>query len=383
MKKWLYFLAGILGWVSASAQISLTDSKNSLEFSGVMGVLYNYRFYQNPSTNTDFSKNTFSLSTARIKMEGKKGRNWEYQFQFDLARLSNQDPGEFPAILDANCTYNGPITVTMGFQKLPYSRSSLVPFQFQPYWQRAEIARGYIFSRRDVGVTLEKSFWKQRAKIQAGVYSGQGEYILTAITGGDGDPSGKPEFVGRAEVSWPGRYRYSEVFDTRHVPYPMIAIGANGRYTQRSSSIKGVTDFDLKFVQGKKYVYGLDIAAQYMGLSALFEIHQLKMFPTGQDTNFLRARQTTYFRAGGYIAQLAYYAKRIKSGFLIRYDNLVPSDLIPNYLVSNVSFCYDYMVKGTKSMLRLQYIKRTGPENLAVPSKFLDDVVKVGWQFAF
>jgi hypothetical protein len=164
-------------------------------------------------------------------------------------------------------------------------------------------------------VTLEKTFWKQRAKIQAGVYSGQGEYILSAVTGGDGDPSARPEFVGRAEVSWPGRYRYNEVFDTRHVPYPMVSIGANGRYTNRTSSIKGITDFDLKFVQGKKYTYGLDIAAQYMGFSALFEIHQLKIFPTGQDTNFLRARQTTYFRAGGYIAQLAYYSKRIKSGF--------------------------------------------------------------------
>jgi hypothetical protein len=119
MKKWLYFLAGILSWVGASAQISLTDSKNSLELSGVMGVLYNYRFYQNPGTNTDFSKNTFSLSTARIKMEGKKGRNWEYRFQFDLARLSNQIRENFPAILDANCTYNGPLSVTMGFQKLP------------------------------------------------------------------------------------------------------------------------------------------------------------------------------------------------------------------------------------------------------------------------
>ena len=390
-------LFSLLAITPAFSQLTLSNWDNVLEISGLLSVIYNTRYL--PASETDHSKTYFGVNTARFKLEGRSGRNYEYQLQMDFSRLGyNANIGEFPAILDANFTYKGLeiFDAQVGYGKVPYSRSNLVPFGSQPLWQRGEIARGYIFSRRDVGVKLSKDFWQQRIMLQGGVYSGQGEQILTSVTGGDNDPSGTFEYIGRADISWPCRYRYSDVLDVNHVPVPMIAIGVNGRYVERKQSFpEGISDFDLKVVAGKRSSIGFDVAAQYQGFSALFEMHQITIHPDSNEFSnskpLLQGKQTDYFRIGGVIAQLAYYNRKIKSGFIVRYDELNPNDLIPDN--TDRAFCYGYnfLLNGFKSIIRIQYWQRVGPWKDGgftsvrdYPNvKRQDNQLRIGWQYAF
>jgi hypothetical protein len=371
---------------NVAAQYTFNNGKSSLEIGGLVSSYYNYRVYKTPN-NTDFKKNHFVLNTARLKIEGRVSNKYEYEFQLDFSRLGTSDVlGEFPTMLDANFTYKKlPVDIVVGYQKLPFSRSSMVSFGHQPGWQRPEIARGYLYSRRDIGITLQKTLWQDRVGLYGGIYTGQGEYILTSANGGDGDASGKPEYVGRAEFSYPCKYRYSEVYDTRQVRKPMFSIGANGRYVTRTTNPKiGIADFDLTLAGGKRSIVGLDVAAQWRGFSGLFEIVQMTLKnPTNKA--LLNNKLTDRVVAGGMTAQLAYYSKKIKSGFLLRYDELTPSDLVAtDYKIKNLSFCYNYMLDGFRSMLRFQYIYRMiKDDNTRLEQKYHDDLVRLGWQLAF
>lgn len=378
----------------ARGQINFTNGHHSLELKGMVSGQYTHRFLNpdnpnfrlgnNPNNALDHKKNVFELNTARIQFEGRIGKMYEYELQFDLARIGfTSNIGEFPAIVDGYFKYIGwnIMDITVGYQKLPYSRSSLTSFTYQPFWQRGEVARGRVFSRRDAGVTLSKSFWQQRANVYFGAYSGQGEYILTSVTGGDNDPMGTPELVGRFDIAYPSRYRYNDVYDHKNSPQLMVALGLNGRYVQRMRSLTGIADYDLKIIAGTKSVLGLDFAAQYKGFSALIELHQMQISPTGADTVRLQGKDTNFFRAGGTIAQLAYFNKDFKSGLAIRYDDFIPNDLILNNQEKTVSFAFNYMIDGFRSMLRLQYWHRLDPNNNLLLRT--SDQVRIGWQLQF
>src|SRR5690606_4134466 len=115
--------------------------------------------------NQNKNKDRFKLRDARFFIEGRIGNTYEYKLQADLSSLgaTEVDP-ESPALYDAYITYKGfePVNITVGYGKLPYSRASMVAFANSPYWQRAEVVRGDLFPRRDVGITLDKSLWKSR-----------------------------------------------------------------------------------------------------------------------------------------------------------------------------------------------------------------------------
>ena len=389
----IYTIFGLFFILLASkvtGQFTITGPKNSIEISGLISFDYNYRFLSNPGNEPDYKKNKFELGNARFKIEGRTGLHYEYNLQLDLSRLGYTDVvGEFPALLDASFIYKSKLVdIAGGYQKVPYSRSSLVPFQYQPMWQRAEISRGYMFSRRDVGVTLSKEMWNDRIALYAGAYSGQGEYIMTSITEGDNDKNGTLEYIARAEVNYPYKIKYRDVYDTHHSSIPSISLGVNGRYVNRTKSLPyGTTDFDVKLISGKKTTYGLDLATQYKGFSGLFEIHQMKIEPTDPTdiTNFLLSKQTTYFYAGGTVVQLAYYSKKLKSGILARYDELITNDLRSStYKVQNISLCYNLLLNGYKSMLRVQYWYRINNDiQSSIPQKFKDDQIRIGWQYSF
>lgn len=368
-----------------SAQFSLTNGSDVVDIGFYFSTFYNKRFLHDTSTSIekDFKKDRFELGNARLSFEGRHKNDYEYELGLDFSKLGyTNDLGETPAILNAHFSYKklNFINIKVGYQKLPYSRSSLTPLAYSPYWQRGEIARGNVFSRRDVGVLLYKDFWQQRVNIDVGLFTGQGENILTSVTGGDNDASGKYEFAGRIDFAYPVRYRYRDVYDTRHVPIPMFAVGANYRYVERKESIKGIADYDLKIVAGYRTLAGIDFAAQYKGFSCMLETHYLKLTPN--DTGLLQAKPTNYFRAGGTILQLNYFSKKLKSGFSIRYDDFIPNDLVKNNTEKTVSFGYNYMLNGFKSMIRIQYwyrmVDRFNPLLLRT-----DDQLRVGWQYSF
>lgn len=387
MRYCLYIFFGLLLSGSATAQLTLGNGEHQVEIGTVFSSYLNYRPIKPDAGNQSRNKDRFRLRDARLYAEGRIGNKYEYKLQVDFANLGNEanDP-ENPGLFDANMTYKGfrPFYITVGYGKLPYSRASLINFSNSPFWQRAELVRGSIFSRRDVGVTLEKQLWNNRINIYAGVYSGVGEVFLQ----GDNDPSGGFEYIGRVDVSYPSRYRYREV-DDKISPVPMVQLGVNGRYSQKKlpagrTFLPGQTgEYGVKAVDGERSGIGMDASFQYKGLSAQFETHSFRGTPQNENDPLLRGlpKELTggYFRFGGMVAQMSYFAKPIRSVFSVRYDELDLNDLVPGKS-QRMSFAYAFQLQGMRSMIKAQYFRILKEESID-PLRWVEQF-RIGWQLS-
>jgi len=325
-------------------------------------------------------------------LEGRVSDIWEYELQVDFVDLASSATGEIdpenPGLMEARVTYKGLefIDVELGYGKLYYSRSSLNPFIYSPYWQRAQIVRGDIFSRRDVGITLKKGLWRQLVNVYAGAYTGLGEISLR----GDNDSSGALEYVGRIDFAYPSRYRYREI-DDRVTPIPMFQLGLNGRYTDRQltegrpfpEGSQG--EYGLKMIDGKRYVYGMDFSFQYMGFSGQFEIHQMRGEPLSPSNPLFQglvpAQTNGYFLAGGWLSQINYFHKPWKSIISLRYEELDLSDLVAGKS-QRLCGALAYQIKGFDAMIKAQYFHNLGVQE---PIDLLrwNEQIRIGMQFNF
>ncbi|AWI25959.1 porin [Flavobacterium pallidum] len=362
--KHFYLYLILLSVSGASAQLTLTNGNHTLEISGSVSAYYNYRALKDGEFEKD--KDRFKLRDAQLQLEGRIGNIWEYELQMDFADMSannsNAQPDpENPGLMDAYVKYKGLklFDVQVGYGKLFYSRSSMVPFAYSPYWQRADLVRGDIFSQRDVGVTIMKDFLNQRLNVYAGIYTGLGELSLQ----GDNDASGQPEYAARVDFSYPSRFRYRDI-DDRITPIPMFTIGINARYANKTlpegevfpENAEG--EYGLKVINGKKYVYGFDAAFQYMGFSGQFEMHQVKGEPALANDpllhNLAAAQTGGYFLSGGYVAQLNYFAKSIRTILSARYEELDLNDLVKGNS-RRFSPAIAYQIDGFDAMIKFQY----------------------------
>lgn len=386
MKKVLIILLVAIN-ASLIAQVSITAGNHNVEISGAISTYYNHRFLKDGFT--DYKKNRFKLRDAQLQIEGRYGNKIEYEFQFDIADLAlgSVDP-ENPGLMDAYVTfkYIPKVDVTVGYGKTPYSRASLVAFINSPYWQRAEMVRGDIFSRRDVGVTLSTSLWKQRIALYGGVYTGMGEISLR----GDNDPSGRPEYMGRVEFAFPSRYRYLDI-DTRVTPIPMFVIGGNARYVNKTQQPGGVLpsgsqgEYLVKIIDGKKTGFGGDMSFQYMGFSTQFEIHQFILRPSNPNSFLFQGTSADfnegYVRVGGYYGQINYFSKYLQSIFSVRYESLNINDLADGRL-ERISAAYAYQIKGFNAMIKAQYFHNLKEETQIDPLSW-NEQIRVGFQYLF
>lgn len=389
MKNTLYIAFLLIG-ISSYGQISISNGDHIIEISGSTSTYYNQRILKETSNN--HNKDRFKLRDAQIQIEGRIKDIWAYELQVDFADIAANDTGEIdpenPGLMDAYVEYKGLdwFDIKLGYSKVPYSRSSMTPFGFTPYWQRAEMVRGSMFNRRDVGITLSKGFWKQRVNIAAGVYTGLGEISLN----GDNDASGNPEFIGRAEVAYPSRFRHREI-DDRHTPIPMFVFGLNGRYTNKKLP-EGRTfpegaqgEYNMKVIDGKKYAYGFDLAFQYMGFSGQFELHQIKGEPQKQNDPLylgLPLEQTEgYFLAGGYVAQLNYFIKDWKTIISARFEELDLNDLATGKS-QRFSPAIAYQINGFDAMIKFQYFNILKEESSIDPLRWTEQF-RIGLQLRF
>lgn len=374
-----------------SGQVTIYNGNHSLEISGVISTYYNYRVLKPDASNQDLNKNRFRLRDAQIQLEGRIGRDWEYEFQADLADIASgqaQIDGENPGLMDANFTYKGLgfVNIKVGYGKLDYSKSSLVPIIYSPYWQRAQIVRGDVFSRRDIGITLSNSFWKQRINIYSGIYNGLGERSLR----GDNDPSGGLEYLMRFDFAYPSRFRYREI-DDRHVPLPMFQVGFNGRYTKRhlpegsSFPANSLGEFGLNLIDGERYVYGLDASFMFKGFSGNFEIHQYRGQPRDENHPLFQGlplEQTEgFFLVGGLLGQLNYFSLKLNTIFSVRYEQLDLSDLVVGRS-DRLSFAIAYQLNGYNSMIKFQYFNILNEEEIIDPLRWTEQF-RIGWQLLF
>jgi len=388
MRK-IFLFCFLIFSVVASAQLTISNGQHVLEISGSISTYYNHRILKPESDNRN--KDRFKLRDAQIQLEGRIKDLYEYELQVDFVDLAQSAAGlidpENPGLMDAYIRYKGLsfVDVQVGYGKLHYSRSSMVPFIYSPYWQRAELVRGDIFSRRDVGVTLMKALWKQRINVYAGVYTGLGELSLL----GDNDASGKPEYASRVDFAWPARYRYRDI-DTKISPVPMFAIGVNGRYsnkrlpTGRSFPTNSQGEYGLKLTNGERYVYGFDATFQFKGFSAQFEMHQLRGQPQFvgdyQLQGYSPEQNGGYFLAGGYVSQVNYFCKKIKTIVSVRFEELDLNDLVPGNS-QRLSGAVAYQIKGFDSMIKFQYFNILKEESID-PIRWTEQF-RIGWQLTF
>lgn len=371
------------------AQLTLSNGNHVLEFTGSLSSYYNYRFLKPGEEN--LRKNRFRLRDAQMQFEGRYKNLFEYELQFDIADIALGNSGpidpENPGLMDAYVKYKGlpHLDITVGYTKLPYSRNSLTPFIYSPYWQRAQLLRGDLFSRRDVGITLSTDFWKQRLKIIGGVYTGLGEITLR----GDNDASGALEYVGRVEAAFPARYRYRDI-DIRHSPLPMFSLGLNGRYTNRSLPQGTVVpqfaagEYGIKNIDGSKLTYGLDFAAQYKGFSAQFEIHQMRLEPNNPNSflfqGLLPDEHEGYVLAGGYVIQINYFLKPANLILSARFEEMNLNDLAAG-LSRRGSAAIAYQINGFNSMIKAQFFKIFEEESID-PLRW-NEQFRIGYQYNF
>lgn len=390
MKRTLLHSIALFTCTASFAQLTITNGKHILEISGGASTYYNYRSLKDGVT--DKSKDRFKLRDAQIELEGRVGTDFEYGLKVDFADIAANngvtaiDP-ENPGLMEASVTYKGLefMDVEMGYGKLYYSRNALVPFDFSPYWQRAELTRGSIFATRDVGITIMKNFWKQRVNAYLGAYTGLGELSLK----GDNDPSGNLEYVGRIDISYPSCYRYREI-DDRITPIPMFSFGINGRFMNKKLPAGEVfpadaaSEYGLKVIDGKRYVYGLDASFQYMGFSAQFEIHQIKAEPQNPNDplfqNLTPAQTKDYLLAGGYVAQVNYFIKPLKTILSARFEELDLNDLVKGNS-QRFSPAIAYQINGYNAMIKFQYFKICKEDSIDLLK--WNEQMRIGMQFQF
>ncbi len=385
-------LSSLIATQGNAQAIKINNGENELSVGGLLSSYYNYREYPKGVT-PNLSKNTIKLKDAKFELKGKYGKDYEFHFQIDVSAWgATLDPAN-PLLDDANFTYKGfrkLFNINIGYGKVPYSFNSLVEHEQTPYWERPQITKGDVFSRRDAGITLDRSFWNKRIKATAGVYTGVGEVVL----GGTNDASGGFEYIGRLEVSYPEK-RHDEVIDTKISSKPNFSIGLNGRYASKklpagSSFLSGETGallndttLNFKVVNGEKYILGMDVNVEYKGASVQFETHSLTGRPQNEtDPLFVglpKKITNNYFKAGGWFAQANYFILPIKTILSVRYDEINVNDLIPgNAKHLGVGICWQ--LKGFASMLKAEF-KRNLDQTETVNASSYGNEYRIGWQF--
>lgn len=372
----------------ALAQFTLGTRDHVIELSGQLSGFYNYRF-QDPGGNT-FDHNRFDLRDAIFQIEGRTRNSFGYELQMDFADLAQnqgairdfENPGLMDAFIYKKIKF---IELKAGYMKLPYSWQSMVPFFRSPFWQRAEIARGDFFSRRDVGFIAHLDLLQNKIEIDAGIFNGTGEGALR----GRNDASGAPEFVGRVFFTWPSRYRY-QYFDLVHVPVPVFGLGLNARYTRRDlpqgeTFPPGTTgEYGIRMIDGVKQSSSVDFNFQFRGFSLNAEFHRIKSTPFDTATFLFqgtpRSFNKGYFLNGALVLQAQYYLRKWKTGMSARFEDLNINDLAPG-ATRRLSFAIMWMPRSYASALKIQFtriLKREALADIQYPS-----FVRAGWQWKF
>jgi hypothetical protein len=264
-----------------------------------------------------------------------------------------------------------------GYGKLPFSFNSMCEEYADPFLQRPVVADGNITPRRSMGITAFRFFPVSGITAYVGAYSGMGEYEFSTD-----NTTGQPEYVARVEWAYPGKYQ-REFIDWRTSPVPMFECGIAAEHAYDDfSTIGGIGgDYDLTDLNGTKNVYGADASLFYYGFSLQVEADQMQGDPTN-DPQLLTGDGTLYsnFKAGGYIVQLNYLCKPIKSVFAVRYDEFTPTNIAYGNYENTLAFAYNYNIRQNFLCLKIAYehhFDQTYPANTVWKDDDLRAIIQI------
>jgi hypothetical protein len=170
----------------------------------------------------------------------------------------------------------------------------------------------------------------------------------------------------------------------------MFVVGGNARYTKRNLTVGtlfpggAVGEYGLKVIDGERYAWGIDASAQYKGFSTQFELHQLTARPQNTGSILFQgynAEETGgYVKMGGYVAQVNYFSKKLKTIFSGRYEEYNLNDLAPG-INKRLNAAIAYQIDGFNSMIKLQYFHILEEESID-PLRW-NYQIRIGWQYLF
>jgi hypothetical protein len=353
MMKRIYILAVLTVIFLPSlcrAQFTLTKDDQTFEIGGDIIAGYNYEFY--PPGTTDFHKDNFDLDEARLAFQGRINLQLEYYVRVDFAGLAEDIGDPTPAINTLKEAYiiykTNYVNFKIGYQKVPFSFNSITEETADPFLQRPIVADDNITPRRDLGITLFHFFPHTGITGFVGAYSGMGEEVFSTD-----NTTGQPEYAARVEWAYPAKYS-REFIDWRTSPVPVFECGIGGEHA--FDGVTGGGDYDYNTIDGNKYVYGADASVFYKGFSLQVEADQMQGTPL-DNQQLLIGDGTIYpnFKAGGYVIQLNYLCKPIKSVFAIRFDQFTPTNLAYDNYQNTLAFAYNYNIKQNFLCLKIAY----------------------------
>ena len=376
------------------SSFTISSDKNTLQLGGRMSFYYENRFLKSGITN--LSHNGFAVKDADLDMIGKTASKFTYEFHYSLvdvitaAATQNTAAPASPGFKAAYIQYNGfKIKIKLGYDKVPFSQSSLMHEHETPNWSHPGLTGGDFFSRRDIGITLNSRLCKNMVNLYAGAYSGMGENFFEY----GNDQSGTFEYIARAEFSYPGKVNYNEI-DEENSPVLQFRVAGNVRYKNKTQPA-GITvaanypdaagTYGTSFINGKTTIYGGDAIVKYRGLSATFESDILNLQPTDPKDALFSATATTFnkgkIKAGGCIADLNYDMEKIRSTVSVGYQNLNANDLVVG-TQEWVTLAYAYKLSSFNSCAKIEYYIPTKEDVNSNPLKYTGQL-KIGYQVVF
>lgn len=330
----------IIGSTPLSAQYTLNKGYDNIEIRGSVTSLLKHRWYPD---SAEYSiekqhKNLMRLKDARIRLKGSSMKSkFKYELHLDFANLANNSNQPEVPLLDGYVTYCGPLDVTLGYTKLPFSRESMTPIIYSPWLKRSMIVdEGQ--SRRDVGIHLEKGFLSDKINVYASYVNG-----LPEISKQQDDSLGY-ELVTRIDLAYPTKMKYRAV-DLSRSHIPVVSIGSSMRRSHKGQIYDADDETIFNGVDGVKQSISGDLAIMYKGFSVLVERHHIRysldeialsleqqdqlanyphldfVFPSFPFTYMIGDDVVTPdFYSQGMVYQLTYFAKKYNSVLSLRYD---------------------------------------------------------------
>ncbi len=405
MKKLLLFtiLAGTISTVSYGqfseftdnpSSFTLSSDKNTLQIGGRIAFYYENRFLKSGYTN--LAHNGFDVKDMDLDVQGHTASKFTYEVHYSLidiitaATTQNTAAPMSPGFKAAYIQYDGfKIHIKFGYDKVPFSQSNLSHEHETPNWSHPNLTGGDLYSRRDLGITLNTSLWKKRINLYAGAYSGLGETVFQY----GGDASGTFEYVGRAEFSYPSKMSYNTI-DEQNSPILHFRVAANARYEDKTQPggatiLSGYPDavgvYNTYMISGKRTIYGGDALLMYRGLSLTIEDVIMNMHPSSQSDPLYNGTKSTVnngvVNAGGFISSLSYDWLKAKSVFTVGYENTNPDDLIPGHM-EWLTLGYAYTLNSFNSCAKVEYYIPTVEDVIQKPTKYTGQL-RIGYQIVF
>ncbi len=350
-------------------QISFSSGESAWEFSSLFSSYYSHHVLNSSAANQP--TNTLKLKDARFKLKGFYKNRFSYTFEFDVIDALNRSfLGDDPALLEANFTWNGPVDLCFGFGKTPYSLSSMIPFKARGFWQRSSLTNGTLFYRRDLGLTLSKSFLNKKLKVFLGGYSGSGGWVLQHMS----SPSEIPEAMARVEFS-PLGYITNTAFDLENTARPLFKVGLNACYSNKSTPLTFALDstlpgdYFLHLTNGSKTGYGADLMFKYKGLSLLGELHQFALQPNDSNNALFVSQDPLIHNgvvfSGGYTLEAHYLFSKLKYGVSARFEEHNLNDLATG-IQRNIRLALHYFFNQRRSSVQFNATHVLEEESLSV-----------------